>query len=713
VAKSLNIVIGADIEKLREGFNKAIQVVQSSGKRMSDDVAKSAKSMEERLASIATRNPTMGSVRQLTQLAMEARALGPEFAKVANDIIKEAGRMKDSIGDTRAEVGYFASDTRKLDAVLGGIQGMAGAFSAVQGAMALAGVENKDLQATMVKLQGAMALVSGLQAVQNTLQQESAAVQGFLALRTTVLTTAQTAYTTAAAGAIGAQRALNIVMAAAPWALAIAAISAIVISIAGYEDKTKKLSAAQKNLNDIQDDTIKNFQDEAKSVSALLAIVNSQAASMKSRKEALAEIQKIYPTYLKNQDLEKVSTKSLSTATTNLTAEILKNARARAASAKLQELQGKLLDIQAEKDRRRVSTLKEVSRLQSIGASPSQTQGYQQAQEGLNKVLNINEAALRGQVEAVIRLATAEDLNLVATTGTTTAINNQKDAVKGLTTATEQLTAKNTGGSLLAPVDPIVKQSMADVLAELDKIPVALEGAKVEPLFTDVIEEAPVVIGKTVEISDAFKTMADRNSASFQQHASALNASAIKTAEWQAKTETALTAINAAFAQLQMQTAENIGQFIADMATGDEAAGKDFGKNMLGAIAGFMDALGKALVATAIASEAFQKLIIANPAAAAVAGVALIAGAAIVRNTLKEGPKVTAFAEGGIVSGPTLGLMGEYPGARSNPEVIAPLDKLKGMLKSNDSSGFVASTSIQGRDLAIVLERYNKDSKRG
>jgi hypothetical protein len=45
--------------------------------------------------------------------------------------------------------------------------------------------------------------------------------------------------------------------------------------------------------------------------------------------------------------------------------------------------------------------------------------------------------------------------------------------------------------------------------------------------------------------------------------------------------------------------------------------------------------------------------------------------------------------------------------------VIAPLDKLKGMLKNNDSSGFVASTSIQGRDLAIVLQRYNKDSARG
>ena len=38
------------------------------------------------------------------------------------------------------------------------------------------------------------------------------------------------------------------------------------------------------------------------------------------------------------------------------------------------------------------------------------------------------------------------------------------------------------------------------------------------------------------------------------------------------------------------------------------------------------------------------------------------------------------FAKGGIISGPTLGLMGEYPGARTNPEVVAPLDKLQRMI---------------------------------
>ncbi len=102
MARSLNIVIGANIEKLRQGFNDAISVIKKAGGEMSADVAKSAKSIEEKLASIATKNPTMGTVRQLTQLAMEARALGPEFGKVADQFIREAGRIKDSIGDARA-----------------------------------------------------------------------------------------------------------------------------------------------------------------------------------------------------------------------------------------------------------------------------------------------------------------------------------------------------------------------------------------------------------------------------------------------------------------------------------------------------------------------------------------------------------------------------------------------------------------------------------
>jgi hypothetical protein len=655
MAKSLNIVIGADIEKLREGFNKAIAVVQKSSNQMSAEVAKSAKSMEERLASIATRNPTMGSVRQLTQLAMEARALGPEFAQVANEIIKQAGRMKDSIADTRAEVGYFASDTRRLDAVLGGVQAAAGAFGAMQGAMQLAGLGGKDLQEAMVKLQSAMAIVNGLTAVGNALQAESAVRQGLSAAATSI-------YTAATNGATVATRAMNLALAAGPWVILTASIAAVGYLLSKLAAETAAVEKNIERLKEAQSELLSNGEKKIKIEERRLELAIATAkAEGKSEKFIL--------------DLKR---KSLETQ--------------------------KGLYKQAGIDAMHLIARRQDDELRiTRGAAEQAEVRKKYEKESLQVRTTLNEA----YQNKVHSLALDEiEANKV--------VGKEKIKItKAVIKETEQLTAKNTGGSLLAPVDPIVKQSMADVLAELDKIPPVLDDIRSEPLFTDIIEEGPAVVATTVEVSDAFKTMADRNSASFQQHASALNASAIKTAEWAAKTETALDAINAAFAELQMQTAENMAQFIADMATGEEGAGKNFGKNMLGAIAGFMQTLGKALVTTAIASEAFQKLIVANPIAAAAAGIALMAGAAIVRNTLSKGPEVTAFADGGIVSGPTLGLMGEYPGASSNPEVIAPLDKLKGMLKTNDSNGFVASTSIQGRDLAIVLERYNRDSSRG
>jgi hypothetical protein len=133
---------------------------------------------------------------------------------------------------------------------------------------------------------------------------------------------------------------------------------------------------------------------------------------------------------------------------------------------------------------------------------------------------------------------------------------------------------------------------------------------------------------------------------------------------------------------------------------------------ILEGVADFLAQLGTGLVAAAIASDKFQQYLLKNPKLAAAAGVAAIAASIGVRTLLARGPK---FANGGIVSGPTLGLVGEYPGASTNPEVIAPLDKLKSLIgdTGNGGNGFIAETRISGRDLAIVLNRYNQDLKRG
>jgi len=670
MARSLNIVIGADIEKLQKGFNDAVSVVQSSGKKMSEAAAETAKSIQDRLASIATKNPTAGTVRQLTNLAMEARALGPEFAGVANQIIQQAGRIKDSIGDARAEVGYFASDTRRLDAVIGTVQAIGGAYQVVEGATALMGVESENLQKTMVKLQAAMAVVTGLQEIQNLLQEESAAMQGLLALRTTVLTAAQTAYATAVGTATGVQRALNLAMAAAPWALAATALAAIVVAVGNYQDKIKKAAEQQKLFNEINSETQKNFEEEVKSVSGLLAVVNNHNASMVERKNALAEIQKIYPDFLANQNLDKVGSEELKTATTNLTNEIYKQAKAKAAFAKLQELSAKMLEYELGKQQAQLSTQAEINRLYASGASPAQVQKFIESQKNVGTIAEQNAAKIQSQIDAIIAMSNAQGLSLTPVTKATTAVKEQTKAVEGLTEAqTNQAAARTLSTPQFGAGAPTI-EAFAAVTGPMQQ-------------YAPVLKQAT---GEQIAIMSDYE---------------------------QRMTEAA-GAINNAFNSMTAEGVEAFGDMIGGILSGQITSFDDFGKALLGSVAKFMRAFGSALIATATASKAFKEFILKRPELGIAAGIALVAGSAVITGMLKKGPAPTAFAEGGIVSGPTLGLVGEYPGASSNPEVIAPLDKLKGMLNmNNNNSGFVASTTIQGRDLAIVLERYNKDSKRG
>lgn len=53
------------------------------------------------------------------------------------------------------------------------------------------------------------------------------------------------------------------------------------------------------------------------------------------------------------------------------------------------------------------------------------------------------------------------------------------------------------------------------------------------------------------------------------------------------------------------------------------------------------------------------------------------------------GHAVPQFASGGIVSGPTLAMVGEYPGARSNPEVISPLSDLESMIDNSEQNAIL------------------------
>lgn len=130
------------------------------------------------------------------------------------------------------------------------------------------------------------------------------------------------------------------------------------------------------------------------------------------------------------------------------------------------------------------------------------------------------------------------------------------------------------------------------------------------------------------------------------------------------------------------------------------------GENPIKAIGKMIGDLIKRLIAAA-AAAAVLSLILSG---LGIGGAGFTAGNTSFKNLFGAMGGIK-FANGGIVSSPTLGLVGEYAGARSNPEVIAPLDRLKSLMGDTVGGGKVevgGSFTLRGQDLVVALERAQK-----
>ena len=157
--------------------------------------------------------------------------------------------------------------------------------------------------------------------------------------------------------------------------------------------------------------------------------------------------------------------------------------------------------------------------------------------------------------------------------------------------------------------------------------------------------------------------------------------------------------INVASVAQQMGTA-----LFAAVANGGSAIAA-LGNVIIGVLGDLLIQMGTAAVAASKLAETF-----AIPIVGAAAGIAAIALGTLFKglSSKMNSGGVAAFANGGIVSAPTLGLMGEYAGARSNPEVIAPLDRLQSMLGMNKQDVNVTGQfRLDGQDLVVAFERAN------
>jgi hypothetical protein len=167
----------------------------------------------------------------------------------------------------------------------------------------------------------------------------------------------------------------------------------------------------------------------------------------------------------------------------------------------------------------------------------------------------------------------------------------------------------------------------------------------------------------------------------------------------------ALKNMNDVLRSLQTNVLVEIGTQLGNIFSGVEVDTKPF----FNFIADTLIQLGTQLIMLSKLFISIQALFASGGALAPFAipiGIAAIAAGTALKNMVSD--KASKFANGGIVSGPTMGLVGEYPGASSNPEVIAPLDKLKSMIGESGGGGTFV---LRGQDLLLSVQKAQKSSK--
>lgn len=246
--------------------------------------------------------------KQLALLRLEGKQGTEEYQQLR----KETAMLRDAVMDATDEITRMASDTSNLDAVLGAAAAASGGFAAFTGAMELFGAESEDVQEAQKKLQAAIAITTGVQAIQNAMQKQSALMLGISRIQMAALSKAQVYNrlvtmqgTKATLAATVAQKVFNLVAAANPYVLLATALITVVGALALFASNADKSAQMQKKLNETQKEWLDYLEVEATEMNRVsnerVAQLNRELSIAKAENAGLAETRKIEDEILKER----------------------------------------------------------------------------------------------------------------------------------------------------------------------------------------------------------------------------------------------------------------------------------------------------------------------------------------------------------------------------------------------------------------------------
>ena len=535
--------------------------------------------------------------------------------------------------------------------------------------------------------------------------------------------------------------------------LALSAVSFIALKypdlFSTISDETRRAAEAQKAYVDALAQAGGALQTELTKLSALIQVARDTGESTQTRTNAIKELQKEYPDYLKNLSLETINSQAAQKAIDDLVGSLERKAKAQALSnlitaenEKLIKLQNSSLSDQVDffdalltsignfgnKSKSAADLVEKASkdRASAIKDEEATIANYnkqfaelltQQAKGGDFKFkttgvsdleraakilaqLKIDREHLQGDWKILQVDKPLEDIKKIEET------IKKLESIKGTESIKIKLQAEIDNEALAAVGGQLQKQfgdlknfKLPDIAPPAIKIPIEFNFPKVDADFA--------------QLKGSIEVMAKALHLNLPVNFDALNLKELKNLKDQLKDAyKVLTKTNKQYAEDFNKSATDVFQHAATdifaafgQGLGDAASGAGFQnlfKGVTSVIGSSLQELGKEMIALSPVITALKlSLKTLNPALLLPAGIALEAIGTIIKNSLGKG---VAFAEGGIVTAPVLGLIGER-----GKEAVMPLDKLNEFVKrDNQAIEIIVKGELSGDKLKLLVDRVNR-----
>jgi len=700
--RSLNISLVATLTPLEKSLvavgkmmTDFAQSIASTDAKLADSIRSSVDTMNTELAKVKQSFDNVGkngddagkkaggSLRtQLSQATIDAQKASEEFGRMSPQFIaaaQKAAMLKDEMGDVGQAIDALNPDA-KFKAVSGVLQGVAGGFMAVEGGMAAFGVKSEEATKVMAKLQGLMAMSQGL-------NQLGALKDSMGAMKTQIM---------AAVGSMGVMKVALIATGIGAAAVVIGYLvthwkefkEAVLNLIPGLGKVATYIGDLVNKVTDFFGVTSDGSRKLAKAVEQADVSLTKNKKFLQQHGDQVDEFTKkkieAVNTYNEAVKQEGTSDKDLAALKASLSRQLIAIDKERAAAG--DAIAKKNLEATQKKQK---ELLDEKNKQAEVVAKAFQDRmkaqdEYSKQEIELIKQTGMTSTQIDKEFES-IRLAN----KYLSDSEILQIISKRYEGEKKL----REDNLKDEADALLKSqqlVKDSVNMAISNQKAELELYKKFKMGkADIDIKFEQIRKERP-------ELSDAevYTAIADRY------------------VEDTSRMVNAGLALQQSLSNLAVNGIVLLATTIGELMAGGGSL-ESFFNSLVLMVADAAVQLGKQFIQMGIAALAIQTQLFINPPAAIAAGAALIAIGSMAKSSMANMGKQKKMAAGGIAYSPTNALVGEYSGASNNPEVVAPLDKLQGILMRSMGGGGGTNNInlqglIQGNNLQVVAVKQGR-----